>query len=159
LEKLAATPEDRLGARVFVPSTPGDPYYAFLCLPLKASVDMDDYRQRRAALTMAYCKVVKLKFPDARWIIGLATESGLKNGGRSNDLLLLDASEWGDDDEAEAIEIQREMGFLLNPQMTRAREEEYPTERYFEGVRKIGRNETCPCGSGKKNKRCCKRRT
>lgn len=159
LEKLAATPEDQLGARVFLPSTPGAPYYAFLCLALKAGADIEEYRERRAALTMAYCKVVKLKFPDARYIVGMATESGLRNGGRSNDLLLLDASEWGEEDEAEAREIQQETGFLLNPQMSRAREDEYPTERYFSGVRKIGRNEACPCGSGRKNKHCCKRQT
>lgn len=34
-----------------------------------------------------------------------------------------------------------------------------PTRRFGiavrEGVVKIGRNESCPCGSGKKYKRCC----
>jgi SWIM/SEC-C metal-binding protein len=32
---------------------------------------------------------------------------------------------------------------LLNPQKTRLAE------------KKVGRNEPCPCGSGKKNKKCC----
>jgi uncharacterized protein len=36
------------------------------------------------------------------------------------------------------------------------RGEEHPLlETRRERVRKIGRNELCPCGSGKKYKRCC----
>ncbi len=33
--------------------------------------------------------------------------------------------------------------------------EEQPTEQYIRAERKIGRNEPCPCGSGKKYKKCC----
>jgi uncharacterized protein YecA (UPF0149 family) len=33
--------------------------------------------------------------------------------------------------------------------------EEQPAEQYIRAERKIGRNEPCPCGSGKKYKKCC----
>lgn len=31
----------------------------------------------------------------------------------------------------------------------------YPEERVNDGTSRIGRNERCPCGSGRKFKRCC----
>ena len=30
-----------------------------------------------------------------------------------------------------------------------------PTTPFVRGERKVGRNEPCPCGSGKKYKQCC----
>ena len=33
--------------------------------------------------------------------------------------------------------------------------EKLPTGQYVRAERKIGRNEPCPCGSGKKYKKCC----
>ena len=34
-------------------------------------------------------------------------------------------------------------------------DEEIPREPYRREGKKIGRNEPCPCGSGKKYKKCC----
>jgi len=33
--------------------------------------------------------------------------------------------------------------------------DEGPQEPYVRAARKVGRNDPCPCGSGKKHKRCC----
>ena len=42
-----------------------------------------------------------------------------------------------------------------SPQRRRARGQPARVETFVRSERKIGRNEPCPCGSGKKYKRCC----
>lgn len=155
LDRLREVPLNKLGIRVLLPSVPGDPYYAFMCMPLSWGASFEEYRDRRVGLLQDYCKVVRLVNPDAQFVVGLATESGFKNGGRSHDLILLDGTRWTADNEEEAREIQRETGFMTKSRVSRSTEPEYPVERYFPSGRKIGRNERCPCGSGKKHKRCC----
>jgi preprotein translocase subunit SecA len=57
---------------------------------------------------------------------------------------------------------------FIHPQMARFRKEEpmpaeqpslqrTPPQVQFRSSRKIGRNQPCPCGSGKKYKKCCGR--
>ncbi|MDE0191902.1 MAG: SEC-C metal-binding domain-containing protein, partial [Gammaproteobacteria bacterium] len=41
------------------------------------------------------------------------------------------------------------------PQRRRAQGQPARVETFVRSERKIGRNEPCPCGSGKKYKRCC----
>ncbi|MDE0190599.1 MAG: SEC-C metal-binding domain-containing protein, partial [Gammaproteobacteria bacterium] len=43
------------------------------------------------------------------------------------------------------------------PQRRRARGQPARVETFVRSERKIGRNERCPCGSGKKYKHCCGR--
>ena len=105
----------------------------------------------RGAYLEALCMVTKLKFPEARHIVGIATESGL-NEIRSEDAIYLDASRWDDKLESEARRLQKEANILIAPQETYAHVEEYPSEKKKE---EPGRNDRCPCGSGKKFKRCC----
>lgn len=40
-----------------------------------------------------------------------------------------------------------------------ARDFQVPTEPFVRTTPKVGRNDPCPCGSGKKYKRCCQRQT
>lgn len=157
LEKLQATPKEQSGIRTFGPSHPGDPWYVFLCAPESWGSNEREYREGRVAFLMAYCKVVKLENPDAETIVGIATETGALNRGRSHDLVLLDGTDWTHQDFEEAREIQEEMGFFKNVRRIEGSEPEYPVERYFGTSKKIGRNERCPCGSGNKYKRCCGR--
>ena len=51
-------------------------------------------------------------------------------------------------------EVKREIGWLVErPESRSARSE--PIVRPVRSTPKVGRNEPCPCGSGKKYKRCC----
>ncbi len=52
-------------------------------------------------------------------------------------------SDLGDEDETEDVEAEDDEEFLL------------PVETYVRTTPKIGRNDPCPCGSGKKYKKCC----
>jgi len=154
--------KDFRAARVVLPSSPGDPHYVFLLLSEPTGKPYDEYREVRRNLLFAYCNVVKLKFPDAQDIIGIATETGNEER-RSEDVLYFDAREWTEQDRAEAQCVADDLGLLADIRQFTSVEHEYPelplTRPARSGNRMKGRdrNAACPCGSGKKFKRCCGR--
>ena len=110
------------------------------------------------------CRVVKLKFPDAQDIVGIATEPGLSNPFRSEDAMYFDARAWTAENEEDARELQSKAELLLNVTESRIHEKEYPVGLPPPGMYTVIRarrkatslrNSLCPCGSGKKYKRCC----
>ena len=158
LELVRRTPSDQRALRVVLPVRPGDPYYVFLMFPLQEKLSHDENRALRGWFITNAIKVTKLRFPDALDIVGIATESGLDNGGRSEDSVYFDAREWTDEDEAEAKAIQEKEQILVKPQMFHSRVDEYPavdvSGRLRAPIPKNPRNKPCPCGSGEKYKRC-----
>lgn len=153
---------DFRAARVVLPSRPGDPHYVFLLLSEPAGKPYDEYREVRRNLLSAYCNVVKLKFPDAQDIIGIATETGNEER-RSEDALYSDVRGWTEQERAEAQSVADDLGLLADIRQFTGVEYEYPdlplTRPGRSGNRMKGRdrNAPCPCGSGKKFKRCCGR--
>jgi hypothetical protein len=155
VKKLVATPRDRLGFRVVLPSYPGDPHFVFVAAHESMGSTLAEYWERRRAVLAGYCKVAKVRFPAASCIVGLATEAGIDVKKRTEDLVLLDCSQWTAEDEAEAIGIQEVTGWLRSPDMSHQVEDEYPVAPR---VRiRVHRNELCPCKSGRKFKKCCGR--
>ena len=157
LETTLAT-QKRL--HVLQPTEPGDPYYIFFLFPLPnlPSVTYEHYREVRRGFLEACCKIVRLKYPDATDIVGIATESGLKNDGRSEDAIHFDGRFWNADLEKNAAELQAELGILGNPTHRNIHITEYPEIEKNSGPaakREYPWNMPCPCGSGKKYKRCC----
>ena len=51
-------------------------------------------------------------------------------------------------------EPDKEMGFVYDGTTAQKLDIAYHTERVNQSIRKVGRNELCPCGSGLKYKRC-----
>jgi hypothetical protein len=155
-ELIAQTPSDQMATRVVCPSASGDPFYVFLIAP--SAWGGQHYRELRREWLYKYCMATKLRFPEASWVVGLATESGWA-AVRSEDLFGLDCSAWSAEMQAEAEAMQAEFPVLQKVKGFRSRIEEYPTKPYevpkASHRRKIGRNERCPCGSGQKYKRCC----
>jgi hypothetical protein len=154
IEKIDNTPSGGLGFRVILPSSKGDPHYVFVIVGRQPGWTEKEYREKRGAILVDYCKVAKLKFAAATTIIGLATEPGADGPGRSEDVLMLDASQWTDEDKREARELQRRTGWLRSPVMTHTIESEYPVPEQERKPRKMGRNDKCFCGSGAKYKKC-----
>lgn len=116
---------------------------------------MDDpERVNRQQELQALCYVARGKFPENEVVIGIATEKVLRPG-CSYDYCLMDLPEWSVEDDERALEISRAAGFYENAIARGAYSEEYPTDDAPITTRKIGRNEKCPCGSGRKHKRCC----
>jgi hypothetical protein len=149
--------------RVVLPSHPGDPHYIFLLLPEIIDVAYEKYREARGALLENYCTITKLDFPEAERIIGIATESGRTVMG-SEDFLLFDASNWTNEDQAKALETKAtliEAGLLGQRTRLEGVETDFPVIPPIARHSPIApimkgrqRNEPCPCGSGKKFKRC-----
>lgn len=153
--KTTSATQQRL--HVLQSTEPGDPYYLFFLFPIPTnpSVTYEHYRDVRRGVLEAICKIVKLKYPEAKDIVGIATESGLHNDGRSEDAIYFDAHIWNDNMENEAIELQAKLGILNNPIRHNIHITEYPEFPSEGAILKNPRNKPCPCGSGKKYKHCC----
>jgi hypothetical protein len=138
-------------------STPGL-RYVFLLFPMPPAENdhsHDDYRGMRATYLEGCCLVTKLKYPDTLHIVGIATESGTGNGGRSEDAMYFDATQWNPDIEKAAIEFHNEFEVLVNPTAIKVSVKEYPDVVSKEEFLKNPRNKMCPCGSEEKYKKCC----
>lgn len=153
---IEQTPADHRATRVMKPSRPGDPYFVFLLLPHLPNVSESEYREVRGSMLAACCQVAKLIFPDAKHIVGLATESGTrKSAGRSEDFCHLDASEWSEEMNDQAKSLQRDLNLLTKTKTFAGREFEYPKTQAIRPTHKnISRNSPCYCQSGKRYKRC-----
>ncbi len=166
LDLLRAVPATMGKNRILLPSYPGQPYYAYVVYPQAPGQPEDEYQAERQEMLQAVCLILKLKFPMADDIIGLATESGWGPSVRNSwGLLYFDGRLWNDELQAEAEQIQKETGLLTKTQTFRRSDNEYP-ELDDLGRRRVvtpvpihmkgrDRNAPCPCGSGKKFKRCC----
>ena len=141
----------------------GDTFYALLSLKMPDSVTYEKYRKVRLDILEACCMRLKLKFRNAKDIVGIATEPGIENRSRSEDAIYYDAREWSAEDEKKAVELSK----ILNSHLERSgiyqvREDEYPQISWTDQragnqrmeLSKNPRNKPCPCGSGKKYKRC-----
>lgn len=163
---IEKTPNTHRATRVVFSSKPNYPYYIFLVLPRPEGVSYSEYREGRRVLLEAYVRVTKLQFPEAKDIIGLATEAGPVND-RSEDAMYFDARVWTEKDQSDArddLKSLEELGLLGQRLKFSGKELEYPKQG--KGTRiKVApvprwpthypRNKPCPCGSGKKYKYCC----
>jgi SEC-C motif len=152
---LDKTPSDWKASRITEPSRPGDPYFLFLLLPRYQSVEEEEYRRVRSELLRDYCLVLKLHFPDAQHIIGIATEPLDGNDYRSEDFVHLDATEWNEELNKLAQARKVQLGIFEDVKITAGREQEYPVEERNRRRFTVSRNSPCICGSGKRFKRCC----
>jgi hypothetical protein len=130
-------------------------FYVFLTMTQPPGVPHDEYREIRRNMLQAYCLVVRRKRPDAKDIIGIATEAGAGGDGRSEDLVYLDGRFWNDDLETEAARLEQELEILRDTQFISGSEPEYPLARDLGAQKGRNRNKACHCGSGKKYKNCC----
>ncbi len=97
--------------------------------------------------------VVKLHFPDAQHVVGIATETHSDRDYRSEDLFLLDATEWNSELEQEARKSKADLGIFTDVKTFASRVPEYPVTKSSRVV--VSRNSACLCGSRKRYKNCC----
>ena len=149
--------------RYILPGDPGAPHYALMSLKRPEWSSYEEYRRMRVALLEACCRCVKHRFPDAKDIVGIATEPLGEEENRSEDALYFDARGWSSEDEEHAKQLSRSFDILQRqPDMHPVREQEYPevgltshsAEKTGMELPKNPRNKPCPCGSGQKFKRC-----
>jgi hypothetical protein len=162
---MADTPPDLRATRVIVPESVEWPYYVFLLLPWRDDKSEGSNRLVRRNFLEACCMTVKLIRPEAQTIVGIATESGRKQGG-SEDLMLLDARNWTPEMAAEAQEWREKLNLFPEVKLRPYHLSEYPNvdqsvlreHRNRDRQRQLrsepSRNGPCPCGSGRRYKHC-----
>ena len=103
--------------------------YIYLLYPFNESIDHDQYREHRKLYLLNCCIVYAWKHKHLKQIIGIATETGLGNRGRSHDLYYFEPGEWTPDKELNAKEIQETRGLFIDGKVTKREylEAEYPT--------------------------------
>ncbi|MGB3364549.1 MAG: SEC-C metal-binding domain-containing protein [Thermodesulfobacteriota bacterium] len=153
MELLQTTPNDHRRLAVLPPLLTRTHYYVFLLFPTNESISYEAYRSARLKFLQACCMVVKLKYPDAEDIVGIATEVGIDNSRPSEDAVYLDARYWDAKLEEEAKELQEKFEILKAAKYRNSKLREYP-EPAIVSLPKNPRNKKCPCGSGKKYKHC-----
>ncbi len=139
----------------------------YVFLQLKA-IDLarsaDELREVRQAMLEIACAAAKLKFPEIQRVIGIATDAP-KFAGKTNseDMLLMEFDEWTPEKKAYYEKANKELRFFETPQMqmTKQTVSEFPSAPKAKSTSpkpaKIGRNDPCVCGSGRKSKKCCGR--
>jgi hypothetical protein len=126
VEMFTSTPDDSRRVKVLAPSSPGEPYYVFLCLPKPSFVKSNRrYRFLRGQLLEAYLMVVKYLFSDALDIVGVASEPASSKPA-SEDLIYLDARHWSSELHIQAEEFHKKEGLLSSLKVSRTREWEFP---------------------------------
>lgn len=112
------------------------------------------------------CVVARDQYRDNARVIGIATEF-TRNGGHTFEFVFLDFPTWTAENHDKAERLNEHYQVLLEPRRTRSTMEEFPSSDAAMPVRqaadrtvvrplpKVGRNSPCPCGSGKKYKKCC----
>jgi SEC-C motif len=147
----------------FLPSSLQDVGYVFFQLRVpEAHRIQPDYLDMRRTLLEIACGAAKNKFPHLTKVIGIGTDAPRFAGGtNSEDFILLPCETWSDDIRAHYEEQNREWKFFGTPQLEQYNEHvtqfvppTTPTANAVWAGSKVGRNELCPCGSGRKYKRC-----
>lgn len=126
IEVFTNAPEGSYHLRCCQPSSEGDPYYFFFCLPKPSYASYEQYREVRMSYLEAGLMIVKLKFPDAIDIIGIASEPVNADFQSSEDLLYLDARIWTEEMNEEAKTLQKETRILTSSTRFDMNEKEYP---------------------------------
>ncbi len=112
-----------IGIRVVAPTRVGVPYYVFVVLRYDAAMPHPEYRKARQRLLEACCGCVKLKYPNAVDIVGVATETD-GSLGHSEDVIYLDARRWTAADGEWARQRQEELGIFKDMRITEVTEAE-----------------------------------
>lgn len=133
--------------------------YVFLQLKVTDRGDYDsDYRPKRTALLEIACGAAKLKWPELKRVVGIAIDAPKYSEMNSEDLLVMEFDEWDETKVRYYAEMNEHLRFFQTGKETRISIKEFPDphrarERSVHA--KVGRNDACPCGSGRKYKKCC----
>lgn len=92
-------------------------------------------------------------------VIGIGIGEYAEGRGSTTDLVYCEWPNWTEADAEQAARMQKDLNLFVNAVPVNTHHDEYPVSNLGavsqEGRVKVGRNSPCPCGSGKKYKRCC----
>jgi hypothetical protein len=142
------------------------PKKAYVLLQLRPPEDFriaSDYRAKRQTFLEIACAAAKNKLPVLETIVGIAIDAPKFVKEDGEDFILMDCKDWSEETRKYYELLNKDWGFFQSPSLQQremhATEFIHPTparpaQRTARPV-KTGRNEICPCGSGKKFKKCC----
>lgn len=151
--------------RIVQSPSDADTLYAFVFVPNNGDTE-SEYRDNRQFYLQSYCFLVADKKRTHRRVIGIATQAG-DEPYRTFDVFLLErvGEEYAPANVIRELEQELEVtgdGTIhffdhdeaALPQLPKVNKQRSRRSDRGRPVR-IGRNEPCPCGSGKKYKKCC----
>lgn len=145
----------------FLPSF--EPNVGYVLLQLRVPEEFRataDFREKRQTLLEIACGAAKNKFPNLVKVIGIGIEAPKFSGGAvAEDFILMPCETWPEETKAHYEELNREWSCFGTPELRKFNDRVtrfVPLPRPAEAAKpgKIGRNDLCPCGSGKKFKKC-----
>lgn len=119
-----------------------------------------DFREKRQTLLEIACGAAKNRFQKLVKIIGIGIEAPKFSGVTvAEDFILMPCEAWTEETKAHYEELNIEWNFFRTPALRQFQDHVtrfVPPPRPAKPAKpgKVGRNEPCPCGSGKKYKRC-----
>jgi hypothetical protein len=145
----------------FMPSYHAGRGYVFL--QVKADIEGDyetKIRPVRQEMLNIACGAAKNKFPELKSVVGIAMDAPKFSEKVSEDFILLECDEWSDGQKSHYEEANRALKFFQTGKPYRTTVSEFPSvalpAKTSRLAPQIGRNEKCPCGSGRKFKKCCR---
>ena len=142
----------------FMPSFYKDKGYVFLQLKVDGITDYEnEYRPKRQALLEIACGAAKNKFDHLKTVVGIATDAPKYAETNSEDFILMDCTDWTDGQREHYEKANEGLGFFKTGAIKQRTVTEFPVVKKPKIPKraKVGRNDPCPCGSGKKYKKCC----
>lgn len=143
----------------FLPSYHDEKGYVFLQLKAVGLSDTyEEYREKRQSILQIACGSAKNKFNHLKTIVGIAIDAPKFTKKNSEDFILMECSEWTDENKKHYENLNLDWNFFKTSNLTMHKKTvtEFPQKTNDKNRRKkIGRNEPCICGSGKKYKKCC----
>lgn len=155
---------DRITRHVaFLPSFQPNTGYVFLQLRTPESYKNMEipYREFRQKLLEIACGAAKNKFPHIKKVIGIGIDAPKFSGGKnSEDFILFPCENWDKETRTYYENLNEDFNFFKTKHLRWHKEN---LTQFVQPVKiakpkevrsKIGRNDLCPCGSGKKYKKC-----
>lgn len=157
-EKYLEVPPGHRSARMVFSPTTKTKLYVFLFFPKDEGEKEQDYRKERFGCEHAYSLVAKYLYPEAIDVVVIATETRGSDF-QTEDILAIEYDrDLSAEEQNQAKSFMEELNVLSNTTTLRANpflKDLGVLQPYYRKNYKIGRNDKCPCGSGKKFKRCC----
>lgn len=161
IRNFPETPQPIMRNLSFMPSFYEEKGYVFLQLKVDGITDYEnEYRPTRQALLEVACGAARNKFDHLKTVVGIAIDAPKYAATNSEDFILMDCSNWTDEDRAHYENANEEIGFFKTGVVEKRTVSEFPVAKdpKASGSKQVGRNAPCPCGSGKKYKKCCIRK-
>lgn len=156
-EKVRNTPRHIRSSIVLCSPTNKERFIVLLLVPRTLGQSLEENRALRREMMHAYGFATKVRHPQAKYITVIGTEPGLGLV-RSEDVLALYIPELTAEELAHTQRIMDE-GNIFKKVRKSGQTTNTITSKPIKAIKPMmyvpGRNENCPCGSGKKYKKCC----